>query len=55
MDRLKSTVLKFIPPFLMDTRIYDILGETPEMMNDVFPSRTFEVVVLPSLTLISAC
>ena len=55
MDVLKSTVLKTLPPFLTNSRMYDILGETPETMNDVFPSRTFEVVVLPFLTLMSAC
>ena len=55
MDVLKSALLKFIPPFVLSSRVYDILGETPETMNDVFPSRTFEAVVLLSLTLIPAC
>lgn len=55
MDALKAALLKSLPPFILSSQIYDILGETPERMNDVFPSRTFEVVPLPSLSLICTC
>ncbi|MCJ1398557.1 hypothetical protein MMC11_001757 [Xylographa trunciseda] len=41
MQAVRSLVKTHVPPWLMSTKVYDILGETPDDMDQTFPLPSF--------------
>ncbi|MCJ1320875.1 hypothetical protein MMC15_006216 [Xylographa vitiligo] len=41
MQAIPSFIKTHIPPWLMSTKVYDVLGETPDTMDQTFPLPSF--------------